>query len=200
MIEWATDSTGDCGRPSLGLEAGDRSTRGLLGTRLSVLVAATGSRAASEAIAFAAELASGAQGVLRIVHVVAPVEYRVGRLAPMRPVSRKLMDPFDSPVLAGARELAWRRGVAATLALVAGEPARAIVATAVQAQADVLVIGAGSHRRSLGRRPSTTRWVEAHATCPVLTPHSAVGHGLALVRGSRESPAAAQHDGGSELA
>jgi len=85
----------------------------------------------------------------------------------MRAVPRRLGDPFESPVLCHARELAWRHGTAATLQLVAGDPPQAIVAAAVDAQADLLVIGARRSARSRGA--PTRRWIQAHAPCQVLT-------------------------------
>jgi nucleotide-binding universal stress UspA family protein len=73
-------------------------------------------------------------------------------------VPRRLGDPFESPVLCHARELAWRHGTAATLQLVAGDPPQAIVAAAVDAQADLLVIGARRSARSRGA--PTRRWIQ----------------------------------------
>lgn len=135
-----------------------------------ILLATSGSRSAIEATVFAAELAAALGATLRIVHVIAPIQYRVGRLAPMRAMQSKLTDPFESPVLSQAREFAWRHGAAATLQLIAGEPARAIVDAAANYHADLLVIG-GRHRHWLlrGKAP-TLRWVLAHAPCQVLTP------------------------------
>lgn len=135
-----------------------------------ILLATSGSRSAIEATGFAAELAASLGAALRIVHVVAPIEYRVGRLAPMRAVQRKLDDPFESAVLRQARDLAWRHGAAATLQLVAGEPARAIVDAAAGNHADLLVIGAPNPDRVFPRKATTRRWVQAHAPCQVLTP------------------------------
>jgi nucleotide-binding universal stress UspA family protein len=122
----------------------------------------------------AADLARAWDAALRIVHVVPPVQYRVGRLAPTRAVPRRLGDPFESPVLADARELAWLRGVAATLVLLAGEPVAPMIAAAADAHADVLVIGArDAERRRRRRTAPTRRWIEAHAPCPTVTPRTA---------------------------
>jgi nucleotide-binding universal stress UspA family protein len=99
--------------------------------------------------------------------VVAPVEYRVARLAPMRPVPRRLADPFESRVLREARELAWRHGSAASLQLVAGDPPAAIIAATRDAHANLLVIGARPQKRWRGA--PTRRWVQAHAPCQVFT-------------------------------
>jgi nucleotide-binding universal stress UspA family protein len=122
----------------------------------------------------AADLARACDAALRIVHAVPPVQYRVGRLAPTRAVPRRLGDPFNSPVLADARELAWLRGVAATLALLAGEPVAGMVtAAAANAQADLLVIGARSAERPRRRTAPTRQWIEAHAPCPTVTPRTA---------------------------
>jgi nucleotide-binding universal stress UspA family protein len=134
------------------------------------MLATSGSPSSIQATVFAAELAAEFNATLRIVHVVAPVQYRLGRLAPMRAVQRKLPDPFESSVLRQARELAWRHGSAATVQLLAGEPPRAIVAAVADAPADLLVIGARNHNGVFGRTTSTRRWIHAHAPCHVLTP------------------------------
>lgn len=139
------------------------------GTRLwqMIVLATSGSRASIEATVFAAELAAALTASLRIVHVVPPIEYRVGAFAPMRAVPRRLTDPFENQVLCDARELAWRHGTAATLQLVAGNPPEAIVDAVAEAHADLLVLGA---RRSVRPRSAPTRrWIEAHAPCRILT-------------------------------
>lgn len=146
------------------------------GVRGLVMVATSGSRASREATALATDLALAWGAAVRIVHVVPSVQYRVGRLAPMRAVPRRLPDPFESQVLAYARELAWRRGVAATVALLAGEPAAMITGAAAEAHADLLVIGARSAGRPGRRTAPTRRWIEAHASCPTLTPHTVARH------------------------
>jgi nucleotide-binding universal stress UspA family protein len=187
MIEWATDSTGVTDRARLDLASDTPRGTGLSGARGLVVVATSGSRASRDATVLAADLARAWGASLRIVQVVAPVEYRVGRLAPTRPIPRRLIDPFDSPVLADARELAWRRGVAATLVLVAGEPAAAMItAAAAAAHADVLVIGARITGRPRRRTAPTLRWIEAHAPCPTLTPHTAPTRHM--VSGHTEEP------------
>jgi len=139
------------------------------GTRLwqTIVLATSGSRASIEATVFAAQLAAALTASLRIVHVVPPIEYRVGAFAPMRAVPRRLTDPFENQVLCEARELAWRHGAAATLQLVAGNPPEAIVAAAAEARADLLVLGA--RRRARQRAAPTRRWIEAHAPCRILT-------------------------------
>lgn len=121
MIELATDSTGARDRARLDLAPGSPPGTGLGGARGLVMVAVSGSRAPRDATVVAADLARALGAPLRILQVITPVQYRVGRLAPMRAVPRRLLDLFDSPVLADARELAWRRGVAAKLALLAGD-------------------------------------------------------------------------------
>jgi nucleotide-binding universal stress UspA family protein len=151
----------------LAIELGAASDRGAGVARQVIVLATSGSRASICATVFAAELAADVSAALRIVHVVAPIEYRVGRFAPMRPVTRRLGDPFESPVLRQAREIAWRHGSAATLQLVAGDPPEAIIAAARDACADLLVIGARTQER--WRTAPTRRWVQAHAPCPVFT-------------------------------
>jgi nucleotide-binding universal stress UspA family protein len=173
VIEWATDSTSALRAAHLGLAPGRPQQTGLSGARSLVMVAASGSRASQDATVVAADLARAWGAALRVVHVVAPVQYTVGRLAPMRAVPRRLVDPFDSLVLAKARELAWRRGVAATLELLAGDPAEMITAAATRGHADVLVLGARNARRARRRTAPRRRWIEAHAPCPTFTPRTA---------------------------
>lgn len=150
------------------------------GERPVVLLATNGSRSATAATSLAADLAATFDAALRIIHVIAPIEYRVGRFAPTRAVERKLDCPYESPVLLKARQLAWGNGAAATLELVAGEPASAIVSAAEHV--DLLVIG-GSNRAAAHLRARTRRWVETHAACPVLaSPHpNTPEHGLELL-------------------
>jgi len=87
-----------------------------------LLLAASGREASRHATDVAAELASTFDAELVILHVVAPVEYRVGRLAPTLPISRRLDDPLTSPVFLEARRVAWARGTSAKTILVAGDP------------------------------------------------------------------------------
>lgn len=159
-------STGDVG-DRLEIELGAAADRGAGGARQVIVLATSGSPASIRATVFAAQLAGDIGAVLRIVHVIAPVEYRVGRLAPMRPVQRRLTDPFQSPVLRQARELAWRHGSAVSLQLVAGDPPASIIAAAHDAFADVLVIGGRPQAR--WRVAPTRRWVQARAPCRVFT-------------------------------
>jgi nucleotide-binding universal stress UspA family protein len=133
-----------------------------------VLLAASGSEASRQATAVAADLASTFSAALAILHVVPSVEYRVGRLAPTVPITRRLDDPLTSPVLLDARRVAWARGANAQTILVAGEPARVIVAVAGDLGADLLVIGNTPRRVSSALAAHTRRWVHAHAHCPVV--------------------------------
>jgi nucleotide-binding universal stress UspA family protein len=88
----------------------------------------------------------------------------------MRAVARPLDDPCDSPVLRDARAAAWRHGVAASLQRLRGDPPPAILATAADHHADLLVIGARQHRRPWPAQARTGRWIQQHATCQVFTP------------------------------
>jgi nucleotide-binding universal stress UspA family protein len=172
VIEWATDSAAlSVARLDFAPASPERT--GVSGGRALVMVAASGSRASQDATMLAADLARAWGAALRIVHVATPVDYKVGRLAPMRAIPRRLVDPFDSPVLASARELVWRRGVSATVELLAGNPAEMITTAATRAHADVLVLGARRAGRARHRTAPTRRWIEAHATCPTLTPRTA---------------------------
>ena len=85
-----------------------------------VLVAASGSLASRQAAAVAANLASTFEAQLVILHVVPPVEYRVGRLAPTLAITRKLVDPLSNPVLL---ERAVSRGRAARARKQSSSPA-----------------------------------------------------------------------------
>jgi nucleotide-binding universal stress UspA family protein len=139
-----------------------------------IVIATSGSRSAEEATAYAAELAASVDGRLRIVHVVPAIEYRVGRLAPMRPVTRRARDPFASPVLGRARELAWRHGSAATLQLLIGDVAPAIVEAATDAGAHLLVLSTPRQRRRFARSRLRRNWIENHPPCPITTPASRI--------------------------
>jgi nucleotide-binding universal stress UspA family protein len=137
-----------------------------------IVVATSGSRSSEAATVYAAELAASVNARLRIVHVVPAIEYRVGRLAPMRAVAHRARDPFTSPVLCRARQLAWQHGSAATLDLLSGEIPNTIVAAATDAHADLLVLSTPRARRRLSATPPVRRWIERHAPCPITTPES----------------------------
>ncbi|MGH2883801.1 MAG: universal stress protein [Solirubrobacteraceae bacterium] len=133
-----------------------------------VLLAASGSEASRRATVIAADLASTFDAELTIVHVVAPVEYRVGRLAPTLPIiTRQLDDPLTCSVLLESRRVAWANGANAKTILVAGDPARVIVAIADDLGAD-LVIGSTSRLRRSVLAAKTRHWVNARSPCPVL--------------------------------
>jgi nucleotide-binding universal stress UspA family protein len=137
-------------------------------TSARIVVATNGSPASRHATGVAAELASTFAAELTAVHVVPAIEYRVGRLAPTLPTTRRLDDPYTSAVLLEARRIAWERGSAARSVLIAGEPPQALVAIAARLDADLIVIGL-KPRRGLARLLArTARWVQAHAPCPVL--------------------------------
>jgi nucleotide-binding universal stress UspA family protein len=133
-----------------------------------VLVAASGSLASRQATAVAANLASTFEAQLVILHVVPPVEYRVGRLAPTLPITRQLDDPLTNPVLLEARRVAWTRGASAKAILLAGDPAPVIVAVARELGADLLVIGNTPRLVPSALAAKTRLWVRARAPCPVL--------------------------------
>jgi nucleotide-binding universal stress UspA family protein len=139
-----------------------------------IVVATSGSRSAEEATVYAAELAASIDGRLRVVHVVPAIEYRVGRLAPMLPVACRAVDPFASPVLCRARELAWRHGNAATLQLLTGDVAHTIVAAATDACAHLLVLSTPRQPRRFARSWGLRGWIEDHAPCPITTPASQI--------------------------
>jgi nucleotide-binding universal stress UspA family protein len=133
-----------------------------------VLVAASGSLAPRQATAVAANLASTFEAQLVIVHVVAPVEYRAGRLAPTLPITRQLEDPLANPVLLQARRVAWAHGANTTTTLVAGDSGPVIVAVALELGADLLVIGATPRLLPRALTAKTRLLVSTRAPCPVL--------------------------------
>ena len=72
-----------------------------------ILLAASGSAASRPAAVVAADLASTFNAQLTILNVVAPVEYRVGRLAPTLPVTRPATSAplgwLTAPLVASSR-------------------------------------------------------------------------------------------------
>ena len=138
-----------------------------------VIVAVSGSDASRRATAVAAELANTFDARLTILHVVPPLRYRVGRLAPTLPITERLDDPLSNPVLLDARQIAWARGVSPRAILIAGDPGPVIVTVAGDVRGDLLVIG--TKPRLLPGRLTARRgpWVLAHAPCPVLSVSSA---------------------------
>ena len=133
-----------------------------------MLVAASGSAASRRATAIAAELASTFDAELTIVHVIPANEYRTTRLGPILPINRRLEDPLTSEVLLDARRIAWTRGVSPRTVLIAGEPARAIVALAEDLDADLLLIGSQRRLTPAALAAKTRTRVHANAPCPVL--------------------------------
>jgi nucleotide-binding universal stress UspA family protein len=139
-----------------------------------IVLATSGSRSSELATVYAADLAASLNAALRIVHVLPAIEYRVGRLAPMRAVQHRAYDPFASHVLCRARELAWRHGSAATLSLLAGDIPKTIVAAATDAHADLLVLSTAKDRGRFAPPPLLRRWIEQHAPCQITTPGSRI--------------------------
>jgi nucleotide-binding universal stress UspA family protein len=114
------------------------------------------------------DLANTFDARLTVLHVVRPLRYRFGRLAPTLPIIERLDDPLANPVLLDARQIAWVRGVNPRAILIAGDPGRVIVTVASDLRADLLVIGT-KPRLLPGRLAARLGpWVSAHATCPVL--------------------------------
>ena len=133
-----------------------------------LMVAVSGSDASRRATAVAADLANTFDAQLTILHVVPPLRYRVGRLAPTLPITQRLDDPLGNPVLLAARQIAWARGVSPRALLIAGDPAPVIVTVASDLRADLLVIGTNPRLLPTGLAARRRRWVHAHAPCPVL--------------------------------
>jgi ferredoxin len=84
-------------------------TRGSMPTV--ILIATSGMAAGRNATAVAAQLAKRLGAELTLVHVVAPIEYRVGRLTPTLTITGRLADPQRSPVLRDALLIAASSGV-----------------------------------------------------------------------------------------
>jgi nucleotide-binding universal stress UspA family protein len=138
-----------------------------------LLVAVSGSDASRRAAAVAADLANTFDARLAILHVVPPLGYRVGRLAPTLPITQRLDDPLSNPVLLGARQIAWAHGVSPRAILIAGDPVQVIVTVARDLGADLLVIGSTPRLLPARLAARHRRWVETHAPCPVLPVSSA---------------------------
>jgi nucleotide-binding universal stress UspA family protein len=131
-------------------------------------VAVSDSPASRRACETAAELASTFDVRLTMLHVVPPLRYRVGRLAPTVPVVERLDDPLRNRVLSQARQLAWTHGANPSTLLVAGEAEHVIVSIATDLEADLLLIGTTPRVLSRSLAGRRRRWIEAHAPCPVL--------------------------------
>jgi nucleotide-binding universal stress UspA family protein len=138
-----------------------------------LIAAVSGSVASRRATAVAADLANTFDARLTILHVIPPLQYRVGRLAPTLPLTQRLDDPLSDPVLLDARQIAWARGVTPRAILIAGDPGPVIVTVAGDLDADLLVIGTRRWRRPGRLAARRRRWVHAHAPCPVLAVSSA---------------------------
>lgn len=163
-------SDADHARPSRSTArtAGPPDDRGSASAPTRIVLATSGSAVGRNATAVAAELAKRLVAQLTIVHVVPPIEYRVGRLTPTLTLTGRLHDSDANAVLRDALQIASSMGVAAQTVLIAGSAPRLIVALADRQCADLLVIGA-THRRGLAYMLGHTgRWIRGHAPCPVL--------------------------------
>lgn len=132
------------------------------------MVAVSAGDASRRATVVAADLADTFNAQLTILHVVPPLRYRVGRLAPTLPITQQLDDPLSNPVLLDARRSAWTHGMNPRTILVAGDPNQTIVAVAAELGADLLVIGTRPRLLPGGPAARRGRWLHAHAPCPVL--------------------------------
>ena len=61
-----------------------------------LIVAVSGSVASRRATTVAADLANTFDARLTVLHVVPPLRYRVGRLAPTLPITQRLDDPLST--------------------------------------------------------------------------------------------------------
>lgn len=65
----------------------------------------------------------------------------------MVPRTRRLDDPYCSPVLLQARRLAWAHGALARVVLMEGDPVAGILAAASELRVDLIVIGGRPSRQ-----------------------------------------------------
>jgi nucleotide-binding universal stress UspA family protein len=133
-----------------------------------LIAAVSGSGASRRAAAVAADLADTFDARLTMLHVVPPLRYRVGRLAPTLPIAQRLDDPLGNPVLVHARQIAWARGVSPRAILLAGDPGLVILTVAGNLGADLLVIGTKPRLLPGGLASRRRRWLHAHTPCPIL--------------------------------
>jgi nucleotide-binding universal stress UspA family protein len=122
-----------------------------------ILVATDGSPAAREAVEMGIDLAAEQGARVTFLRVFA-TDWTATRMGPVRPAARPLSGEDDDPVLKDARARAEQRGIEATVARVAGEPAKAIAAYAEKTEADLLVLGS----RGLGSATGALRGSVSH--------------------------------------
>jgi nucleotide-binding universal stress UspA family protein len=132
-----------------------------------VLNAVSGSRASAHATATAAAIASERNAELILVHVLAPAAVRVSRFGPTVIRTRRLDDPFSSPVLLAARRVAWSHGALARIVLFDGETVPAILNAARDMEAGLIVIGQVHSRARISRARTGPR-LRRRSVCPVL--------------------------------
>jgi len=150
-----------------------------------LLLAVSGSDASRRATEVAAALSNTFDARLTILHVLPPLRYRIGRLAPTLPITQRLDDPLSNPVLLDARQIPWARGVTPRAILIAGDPRPVIVTVVGDLGADLLVIGT-EPRLVPGRVSARREWVHAHAPCP--GPPSLLGPARAAAACGRTDP------------
>jgi nucleotide-binding universal stress UspA family protein len=126
------------------------------------------------------ELAESQGASVTFLYIVPPTDWRVSRLGPSPPSPYRLELSEEDAALHEAAEKAKARGVDATLEVVAGEPADAIVGYADTAGADLVVVGSRGRGAVAGALlGSVSKAVVNRASRPVL-----------VVRGAR-TPAGA---------
>jgi nucleotide-binding universal stress UspA family protein len=139
-----------------------------------ILVATDGSTTAAKAVTRAAQIAATTGDPLHVISAYAP-----GSVAKLEATRASLPDEFrwgvgadgqGNAALDAARSIAEQAGVKVETHLVRGEPARAIVDTADEIGARLIVVGSkGIERRIRGSVPNS---VTQDANCDVLIVHT----------------------------
>jgi nucleotide-binding universal stress UspA family protein len=136
-----------------------------------VMVATDGSRAATDAVRRAVDIALAEEAALVPVYVVPHDDWRLRRLGPAAELvmTRLAVSVHDGPIK-DAERIARERGVLVRPVVVADEDRLAgILDVAAEVQPDLLVIGSDGHAGLLGaHRRSLSEAVARKAACDVL--------------------------------
>ena len=137
-----------------------------------LLIATDGSPAAEAAVQAGVQLAAEQLAGVVLLHVVDAVDVVAPAFGPIIVKTVEEANPADDEALSSAAEVARAHGVPFELKLVAGFDYEAILATADQIDAEVIVIGSNRHG-ALGTTflGSVSKEVLKRATRPVLVVH-----------------------------